>query len=137
MKITRIQVKNFRLLKDLKLDLEEILSIVIGKNNCGKTSLLSALNRFIGDKSSSNSFTYDDFNVEFKKELYSCIEDKNKVWDTHEGISLLIFIEYSDSDNLANISDLMLDLNPDNKKVVLKFEYLLDDDNFNKMKEKF
>jgi len=130
-------VKNFRLLKDLKLDLEEILSIIIGKNNCGKTSLLSVLNRFIGDKSSSNSFTYDDFNVEFKKELYSCIEDKNKVWGTHEGISLLIFIEYSDRDNLANISDLMLDLNPDNKKVVLKFEYLLDDDNFNKMKEKF
>ncbi|WP_346893816.1 AAA family ATPase [Clostridium sp. UBA871] len=137
MKITSIQVKNFRLLKDLKLDLEEILSIVIGKNNCGKTSLLSALNRFIGDKSSSNNFTYDDFNVEFKKELYSCIEGKDKVWGKYEGISLLIFIEYNDKDSLANISNLMLDLNPDNKKVVLKFEYSLDGDNFNKMKGKF
>ncbi|MBL4930942.1 ATP-dependent nuclease [Clostridium paridis] len=137
MKITNIQVKNFRLLKNLKLDLEEILSIIIGKNNCGKTSLLSILNRFIGDKSSSNCFTYDDFNIEFKKQLYSCIEDENKVWERDEGISLLIIIEYSDRDNLANISDLMLDLNPDNKKVVLKFEYLLNIDDFNKMKEKF
>ena len=41
MKITKIKVKNFRLLKEFELDLEESLSLVIGKNNCGKTSLLS------------------------------------------------------------------------------------------------
>lgn len=136
-KITKIQLKNFRLLKDLKLDLEDMLSIVIGKNNCGKTSLLSALNKFIGDKSSSNSFAYDDFNIEFKSELYSSIKDNKIVWEKQEGISLLIFIEYDEKDDLSNISDLMLDLNPDNRIVVLKFEYSLDVDNFNKMKEKF
>ncbi len=137
MKITKIQLRNFRLLKDLKLDLEEILSIVIGKNNCGKTSLLSALNKFIGDKSSSNSFAYDDFNIEFKSKLYSSIKDNKIVWEKQDGISLLIFIEYNEKDELSNISDLMLDLNPDNRIVVLKFEYSLDVDNFNKMKEKF
>lgn len=137
MKISKIQVKNFRLLKDLKLDLEDILSIVIGKNNCGKTSLLSVLNKFIGNKSSSNSFTYDDFNVELKNKIYSCIEDNKKAWGKQDGILLLIFIEYDENDNLSNISDLMLDLNPDNKTVVLMFEYSLDDDNFNKMKKKF
>jgi putative ATP-dependent endonuclease of the OLD family len=137
MKISNIQVKNFRLLKDLKLDLEDVLSIVIGKNNCGKTSLLAVLNRFIGAKSSSNNFTYDDFNIEFKKELYSCIEDTSRRWGRQEGISLLSVIEYDDTDNLSNISDLMLDLNPNNTRVVLGFEYSLDDDNFNKMRGKF
>lgn len=137
MKISKIQVKNFRLLKDLKLDLEDILSIVIGKNNCGKTSLLSVLNKFIGDKSSSNRFSYDDFNVELKNKIYSCIEDNKKYWSKQDGISLLIFIEYDENDILSNISDLMLDLNPDNRTVVLSFEYSLDEDNFNKMKEKF
>lgn len=137
MKITKIQLRNFRLLKDLKLDLEEIISIIIGKNNCGKTSLLSALNKFIGDKSSSNSFAYDDFNIEFKSKLYSSIKDDKIVWEKQDGISLLIFIEYNEKDELSNISDLMLDLNPDNRIVVLKFEYSLDVDNFNKMKEKF
>lgn len=136
-KIIKIQVNNFRLLKDLELDLEEVLSIIIGKNNCGKTSLLSVINKFIGDKSANNNFTYDDFNIEFKKELYSCIKDSAKGWDKEEGISLLIYIEYNEQDNLSNISDLMLDLNPENTKVVLKFDYLLDDDNFNKMKEKY
>lgn len=137
MKITKIQLRNFRLLKDLKLDLEEIISSVIGKNNCGKTSLLSALNKFIGDKSSSNSFAYDDFNIEFKSKLYSYIKDNKIVWEKQDGISLLIFIEYNEKDELSNISNLMLDLNPDNRIVVLKFEYSLDIDNFNKMKEKF
>lgn len=136
-KISKIQAKNFRLLKDLKLDLEEGLSVVIGKNNCGKTSLLSLLNKFIGDKSSSNYFSYDDFNIELKNNIYSCIEDNKRCLGKQDGISLLIFIEYDENDNLSNISDLMLDLNPDNKTVVLKFEYSLDNDNFDKMKEKF
>ena len=48
MKIKKIKIKNFRLLKDFQLDLEEDLSLVIGKNNCGKTSLLAILEKFIG-----------------------------------------------------------------------------------------
>jgi len=35
MKINKIEINNFRLLKNLKLDLEEDLSLVIGKNNTG------------------------------------------------------------------------------------------------------
>jgi len=64
MKITKIKVKNFRLLKEFELDLEESLSLVIGKNNCGKTSLLSILNKFIVSQSTSNNFSFDDFNSE-------------------------------------------------------------------------
>ena len=43
MKIERITVKNFRLLRDFSIDLEDSLSLVIGKNNVGKTSLLLIL----------------------------------------------------------------------------------------------
>ena len=37
MKIKQIEIKNYRLLKDFAIDLEDELSLVIGKNNCGKT----------------------------------------------------------------------------------------------------
>lgn len=47
------------MLKDFNFDLEDELSLVIGKNNCGKTSLLSALEKFIGSQSASNNFTFD------------------------------------------------------------------------------
>ena len=126
MKITKIKVKNFRLLKEFELDLEESLSLVIGKNNCGKTSLLSILNKFIGSQSTSNNFSFDDFNSELKDELKLKVENAD---DTgYFGISLKLFIEYNDTDDLSNIGNsVIMDLDPDNKIVVLGFEYKLDD----------
>ena len=47
MQIYKIQVENFRLLKNFSIDIEEELSLVIGKNNTGKTSILSALDKFL------------------------------------------------------------------------------------------
>jgi len=47
MKITKIKVDNFRLLKEFEIDIEDNLSLVIGKNNCAKTSLLTILERFL------------------------------------------------------------------------------------------
>ncbi|WP_373598711.1 ATP-dependent nuclease [Paraclostridium bifermentans] len=137
MKIKKLQVENFRLLKNLNLDLEDELSVIIGKNNCGKTSLLSVLNKFIGDKSSINTFSYDDFNFQFKKNINEYILDKSKLWETEDGISLTIFIEYDEHDDLSNISNLMLDLDPDNNIVVLKFEYVINEHDFKNMKQKF
>ena len=82
MKITKIIINNFRLLKNTEIDLEKDLSLIIGKNNCGKTSVLSALSKFLGDQSSTVSFNYDDFNIDFQKELFNCIEKQEEQdWD--------------------------------------------------------
>lgn len=45
MKIKEIKVENFRLLKEFQLELEDDLSLLIGKNNVGKTSLLVVLDK--------------------------------------------------------------------------------------------
>ena len=55
MKIYKIQIENFRLLKNFSIDIEDELSLVIGKNNSGKTSILSALDKFL-NRSESNKF---------------------------------------------------------------------------------
>lgn len=73
MNIFKIHIHNFRLLREFSMDLEEDLSLVIGKNNTGKTSILSVLDKFLNEKS---KFSYDDFNIEFKKELVSLIEQE-------------------------------------------------------------
>ncbi|HML68523.1 MAG TPA: ATP-dependent endonuclease [Clostridia bacterium] len=128
MKLKKIQVYNYRLLKDLDLDIEENLSLIIGKNNCGKTSLLSALDKFIGGQCQTNNFFYDDFNADFKNLLYKSVEDNASCWDElHEkGIVLQLYIQFDDSDNLSNIRPLMLDLDPCNNMVILRFEYVID-----------
>ena len=40
MHIKTIHIKNFRLLQDSKLDMREDLSLLLGKNNSGKTSFM-------------------------------------------------------------------------------------------------
>ena len=64
MKIYKIQIENFRLLKNFSIDIEDELSLIIGKNNSGKTSILSALDKFL-NRSESNKFHFDDFNIDF------------------------------------------------------------------------
>ena len=135
MKINKIKVENYRLLKDFSIDLEAELSLVIGKNNTGKTSLLSVMDKFL-NQSDKNKFTYDDFNIDFKDELHGILTNGETPTKTI-GIKLKIFIEYQDKDNLANISKVMMDLDPDNNFVILAFEYTLPVDKIHKLKKEF
>ncbi|GGD64294.1 ATP-dependent endonuclease [Emticicia aquatilis] len=123
MRIYKIEIENFRLLKDFSIDIEEELSLVIGKNNTGKTSILSVLDKFLNEK---NKFTYDDFNIGFKNDLERLINALD-VPDEFppKGIKLKIFIEYNDKDDLSNVSRVLMDLDPNNNKIVLGFEYTL------------
>ena len=123
MKVKKIHIENYRMLKRIDIDLEENLSLIIGKNNCGKTSFLSILNKFIGSQSSTNNFTYNDFNSDFQDSLFDAINDDQLSWEklNIKGIELYLFIEYDETDNLSNIQPLMLDLDPDNNIVILKF----------------
>ena len=95
MVIRQIQVKNFRLLKEFTMEMENELSLVIGKNNVGKTSLLVILDKFLnqGDR---KGFQYNDFNLDFRCQLKDLIE-KEVVDDTKYkeiGIQLRLLIEY-------------------------------------------
>ncbi|MGP5061808.1 AAA family ATPase [Psychrobacter celer] len=91
MKISKIKVENYRLLKDFSIDLQEELSLVIGKNNTGKTSLLSVLDKFLNEK---ERFSYDDFNIEFKNEFEKSVNSSDEPEDfMPKGIKLQLFIE--------------------------------------------
>ncbi|WP_312331306.1 ATP-dependent endonuclease [Sphingobacterium sp.] len=135
MKIIKIEVENFRLLKNFSMDLEEDLSLVIGKNNTGKTSILSVLDKFLNEKS---KFSYDDFNIDFKNELEALIKSGDISEEfTPKGIKLKIFIEYNEKDDLSNVSRVLMDLDPNNNKIVLGFEYTTSYTDFLKIKTEY
>ena len=46
MKIKQIQVKNFRLLDNVSINIEDDVTLIVGKNNTGKTSLFEIINIF-------------------------------------------------------------------------------------------
>ncbi|MCK8479764.1 ATP-dependent nuclease [Psychroserpens algicola] len=137
MRIKKIAIENYRLLKQFSIDLEEIMSLVIGKNNTGKTSLLTVINSFLNGSEKSR-FSFDDFNIDFKKELKTLIEEDLPLESDYKpiGIKLKLFIEYDESDDLTNISRVMMDLDPDNKTIILGYEYHLTYDALERIKTK-
>ena len=139
MKITKIEIKNFRLLKNFLLDLEDNLSLIIGKNNTGKTSFLNILQKFFN---STKSFNFEDFSLDIQKQIGDkIIEPKNIPEENYIpfNLQLKISIEYENTneENLKNLSKFILDLDPKKKEVLLSFEYLLDFKNFGKLQLDF
>lgn len=138
MKILKVEVENFRLLKNFTIDLEDELTLVIGKNNTGKTSLLSVLDKFL-NSGEKNRFTFNDFNIDFKKKLKSLVETDIVDLNSFEelGIKMTLFIEYSEKDDLSNVSKVMMDLDPENNFIVLGFGCVLNAENFLLLKEDY
>jgi putative ATP-dependent endonuclease of OLD family len=142
MKIKSIYIENYRLLKDFKLDLEDGLSLVLGKNNSGKTSILSVLDKFINSEKSK--FSSEDFNLVFKNELKALVENTyQKTENEFEklgkaiGIKLRLVIEYFEQDDLSNICNVMMNLDPDNNFVVLGFDFVINFDRYKKIRKDY
>lgn len=115
--LKKMKVKNFRLLKNFELDFKDDLSLIIGKNNCGKTSSLIILDKMLN----SAKLMWEDVNLEYQKELYEKIITFDNNITSIEAVNLQLFIEYSDNDSYTNIQKFMMDLEPDNNTIVLEF----------------
>ena len=121
MVLKKIVVENFCLLKNFKLELKDELSLIIGKNNCGKTSVLVILDKMLN----SYEIAWEDVNLAKQKELYNeinefngTIEEGNKFL---EAIKLQLYVEYNDTDSYENIQNFIMDLEPENNIILLEF----------------
>ncbi|MCL1798336.1 MAG: ATP-dependent endonuclease [Eggerthellaceae bacterium] len=124
MKIERAQVKNFRILKELDVDFEDNLSLVIGKNNSGKTSFLAILEKFLVE--TKPVFSLDDFNIESQKAIVAFETSSFVPEDFCEiSLSLKLYISYEDTDDIGNASELILDLDTENHHLVILFEHVI------------
>lgn len=123
--LKKMKVKNFRLLKNFELNFKDELSLVIGKNNCGKTSSIIVLDKMLN----SSKLFWEDINLECQKDLYKKMIgfDITKLDEVQllETINMQLFIEYNDNDSYENIQKFMMDLNPDNNIIVLEFISLI------------
>lgn len=119
MHISTIRIQNFRLLKDTTLELEDEsnneLSLLIGKNNSGKTSFVVLFEKLL----KSGKFHYDDFPMSLRKVILAINEDTD-VYSL--AIRLSLQIEYGKEDNLENLSNFIVDLDPKCQTVRIAFE---------------
>ncbi|EKE03958.1 MAG: hypothetical protein ACD_20C00124G0010 [uncultured bacterium] len=142
MYITKASATNFRLLKDNKstVALNENTTIIVGRNNSGKTSFIEIFYKFFSGK---DSFRFEDFSIDVMKEFENALELYKSYKECHEKceikedtekfrekfvsiipkISLKIHIDYTVKDNISVLRPFFLDLNPDNYEVIILMEY--------------
>ncbi|MCT7909435.1 ATP-dependent endonuclease [Arcobacter lacus] len=130
MKITNIKIENFRLLDNVEINLEDITTAIVGKNNSGKTSLSEIFNLFMNNK----KFEFEDFSMTSHKNfqdaynlfLQLTAENKEetikKILEIIPKIKLLLTIEYTESDNWVNIKPFISSLEETNQIKIL-FNY--------------
>ena len=128
MEIKKIYIQHYRLLNDFSLELKNDLSLIVGKNNCGKTSVLSVLEK-IFNKNSNHNLVWEDINLYHRREIFENIKRVSDIPDSELssilGINLQIWIQYSESDSYQNIQGFMMDLNPENNFIILEFSYII------------
>ncbi|MGF6472744.1 AAA family ATPase [Paraburkholderia youngii] len=132
MKLHHVQIKNFRLLSDVELALEDLTTVVVGRNNSGKTSLSEVIRRLIADGSAQ--FQLEDFSS-------ACYEDFRRAWEArsnteHDDIvrALIPYIERRltfqydpNQPQLGPLSPFVIDLDPDCTEALVVVRYELKD----------
>jgi predicted ATP-dependent endonuclease of OLD family len=132
MYISKIAINNFRLLESVELGLEEQTTVIVGRNNSGKTSLTELFRRLQEDV--SPRFRLEDFSLGVLAQFWTAFELQNNgakeelVRDTLPSIKTELTIEYGDSGtDLGPLSDFIIDLNPECTKTKVNILYALED----------
>lgn len=69
MQIERVEIQNFRLLQNVGLGLEDGTTLIVGRNNCGKTSIAEVFRRLLSDR--TPSFRLEDFSLGSHEEFWT------------------------------------------------------------------
>ena len=129
MRLSKIKIKNFRLIIDADLEVDESTTLIVGRNNTAKTSCIDCISKIINGK----PFSYDDYPLEKRKNLYSCVKEymsdviafdefKSKI----DVISVDFFVDYSldpQDANLGALSPFIIDVDETITTALIHAEY--------------
>jgi predicted ATP-dependent endonuclease of OLD family len=132
MRIRQVKISNFRLLRDVELVLEDQATIIVGRNNSGKTSLSELIRRFLSEGAASfhledfSSACYDDFWVALDR--YNQGADDSEVRSCVPAIELSLLIRYDkEQGDLGPLAPFIVDLEPTCVDALVTIRYELKD----------
>ena len=132
MHLHEITVRNFRLLSDVKLVLENETTLIVGRNNSGKTSLSEAIRRFLVDQNPKfqiedfSNASYDGFCEAFNAK--NADQQHDDVRSLIPSIELRLLFRYDpEQPELGPLSDFVIDLDPDCDEALVVARYELRD----------
>jgi predicted ATP-dependent endonuclease of OLD family len=71
MHLKTIHIKNYRLLTDVEIDLDTATTIIVGRNNTGKTSLMDLINKV----TKGNKLDFHDYPISLRNGFYNATEN--------------------------------------------------------------
>ena len=132
MYLKSIRINNFRLLKEVKLSLQKETTVIVGRNNSGKTALTEIFKRFFSDK--SHPFCLEDFSLTSTNNFLEAFKAKKKgeddiiVREKLPSIDLVLNIDYSANINdYGSLGEFIIDLNENITEAIIKISFQLKD----------
>ena len=131
MLLTKIHVKNYRLLVDSWMDIDSSMTLIVGRNNTAKTSCMDIIEKVL----KGSSLSYDDYPLSKRQSLFDLITSfmcKSISFDelNHklEVTSLEFTVDYSldnQDANLGALSPFIIDVDIDTTSALIRAEYSL------------
>ncbi|MER7624371.1 AAA family ATPase [Streptomyces sp. NPDC126503] len=127
--VTKVEVKNFRLLRNVSVTFDEDVTVCVGRNNTGKTSLAEILSRFL--RPGEITLRLEDFSTDSYVEFAEAYRkfsagDEAGARELLPEISTKVFLSYdSGSGEYGNLGPLIVDLDPECAQAIVTIRYAL------------
>jgi len=132
MYVSKVVVKNFRLLQDVELCLDKESTVIVGRNNSGKTSLTELFRHLTKDE--KPRFRLEDFSLGVHEQFWRASElrksgaEENSIRDALPTIDIVLAVDYSDCDSdLGPLCHFVIDLNVACSEARINVSYALED----------
>lgn len=126
--IEKVRVEGFRLLHNVEIMLEDNSTVIVGRNNSGKTSFTDIFDRFTGETGAR--FRLEDFSNTQRERFFNAKELRNKdakpedVLAELPTLSLTLTFRYdSAAPNLGPLSPFVIDLEVGSTTAIVRVEY--------------
>src|SRR5690349_4810300 len=130
-RLTKAVIRNFRLLRRTELSFTDKVTLCVGRNNTGKTSLAKLFEFFVARK--KTALHIEDFSADCYEEFLAAHRlfaagEVEQARDTVPAVTLTLHIAYDkDCGQYGPLAPFVVDLDPDCSEVVIRFAYALGD----------
>lgn len=125
MYLRKIHIENYRLLKNVDVIFDRSLTLFVGKNNTGKTSVMELLSFLASDRT---TLSFDDYPLTCRNDLYKAIIN---YWSEHDLIEyqntvpipkFTLTFDYADG-GIGNLDTFVIDLEENEKTAVVEVSF--------------
>lgn len=127
MRIEKIAIENFRLLQSAEMSLERTTTLIVGRNNSGKTSITEFFAHVLGEE--PKKLRLEDFSAARRdaflaaKQLRREGKDEKDVLAALPVIAATVFVSYDPANELGTLAPFVIDLDPECKAAKIRIEY--------------